>query len=655
MEANKKNLWDIEFGQSFYNFFDNFQDFINYLNNSRSNNEFLIKEMFDLKNDDNFVGVLEKKAIRENFKLIYTDYNHPIAVSNFSLLSNFISPAFFNEHKEEFINYYRNIFSKKLFESDKYVKIYDFSFDENYLNEIIKHNEKKYTYIMIEGKELSDNFINTIKENHIYFEIKKGKEINKISTNIAFSFYTFNDLDNISDLNIEINNLSEEDIKNLDNLKYLNQSATINIMSQGIINEKLYYEKIKKLVNFLSKHNKTYNIKFNVYNREIFKNSHLLENVSDNFNIFIENDLSEYDLKSYLNEEIKLDNLIRTIKDANLSQFEKYLAVYNVVKQFKEYKENSNDLEQSRYIRYILDNEYIVCLGFAKLLEMLLDKLDIPCINIGADIDISYKDGFTMEEIPTNHNMHARNMIKIDDDKYNIHGYYLADPTWDNDLNKDLYFNSIMTFDRKKEYYRMEYLHDYDLLYDFHDIDEFKEKISIYIKRKNNGYIYDYTKYGKPKNLTPDEYKKKFINDYFDTYKTLLNDIFYFLKKLDYEKFDYFYNKYDYFYKNFNLLDNVSLDDITNKINEFLNEYYQYIINKVNNKVDNEVIFNAASEVLKVINGFSDEEIISWRNEQNELYNKFETVIYPYKYDPNSKEAYLDDNVVYDESSKHVR
>ena len=59
---------------------------------------------------------------------------------------------------------------------------------------------------------------------------------------------------------------------------------------------------------------------------------------------------------------------------------------------------------------------------------------------------------------------------------HNIHGFYIADSTWDNDLDNDLYSNSIMTFDRKKEAYRMELLNDIDLLFDFHDLNEFKQK-----------------------------------------------------------------------------------------------------------------------------------------------------------------------------------
>ena len=44
-----------------------------------------------------------------------------------------------------------------------------------------------------------------------------------------------------------------------------------------------------------------------------------------------------------------------------MSMYEKYLAVYNIVKQYKKYQHSPKDRPmESRNIKFILDNEYIV-------------------------------------------------------------------------------------------------------------------------------------------------------------------------------------------------------------------------------------------------------------------------------------------------------
>ena len=74
--------------------------------------------------------------------------------------------------------------------------------------------------------------------------------------------------------------------------------------------------------------------------------------------------------------------LIEPIKNSNLSPLEKFIAIYNVVKNFKPYKESPDQLEESRYLRYILNNEYMVCVGYAKLLKILCEKVGIKVINL---------------------------------------------------------------------------------------------------------------------------------------------------------------------------------------------------------------------------------------------------------------------------------
>ncbi len=95
-------------------------------------------------------------------------------------------------------------------------------------------------------------------------------------------------------------------------------------------------------------------------------------------------------LQNNLKEEEQLDKLIEPIKNLNLSPYEKYLAVYNIVKNFKPYKQSDNGDDKDRFLKDILNNEFIVCAGFTKLLECLLDKVNINSQELILDIDGSY-------------------------------------------------------------------------------------------------------------------------------------------------------------------------------------------------------------------------------------------------------------------------
>ena len=78
--------------------------------------------------------------------------------------------------------------------------------------------------------------------------------------------------------------------------------------------------------------------------------------------------------------------------------------------------------------------------------------------------DTSYDDGFTIEEKEVEDSGHARCIVSMDDDKYNVHGLYVSDPTWDNQLDENRLNNVLMTFDkmdisRRMFYYSLHPLH----------------------------------------------------------------------------------------------------------------------------------------------------------------------------------------------------
>ena len=620
------NLWETK-QKDKYIYFDNLSNYFQYLTEKNLPMTFFLKDTYISGNEpQNF---LENKALLENINLTFTDEIHPIAISNFSFLDSYINPSFFEQHKEEFIKLAKENLKNQLINNSYSIDIPDFIAKESILDEIIKEYNlnistedllyKTYRFYQITNKSLSEETIQKIKDNHLEFFIINESSNNKISTNKVIGYYTIKELKEIKNISIHIPIEKNE----LDNFIYINDFATIEFKNEinSIKDEKKFFKDLKNILAILATHNKKYNISIEVENREFLRQSELLNNLPSNINLIIENDLTQYDVETYLQEEAKLEKLIAPIRHANLSPLEKYLAVYNIVKQFKPYKENNQNPNESRYLRYILDNEYIVCVGFAKLLKTLLDKVEIPTYKTSALVDISYDKGFTMEEISLENAGHARNMIKIDDEKYNIHGIYLADATWDNTMDSDIYLNSLMTFDRKKEARRLERLNNIDLLFDFHNFTEFSQKIDYLIKKIGKENIF---------------YKTDNPINY--SYKEIYNTITKILKEIDYEKYQYFYNKYE------NSISNPlsPLNDIEPIACQFLTEYAEYIIALSNKQISLPTIIEAAKVVKEKIDGYDKEKTDEWMKQtiEDNLLRSAQT--FPYHYDPNNKtEAYL--------------
>ena len=117
------------------------------------------------------------------------------------------------------------------------------------------------------------------------------------------------------------------------------------------------------------------------------------------------------------------------IKDKNLSPFEIIIYFYDFVKQ-RHYQKNDINPRKGRDLDFVLLEEDIVCVGYSNLFNAFL-----KIFNIKASPLISLK------------NHHQRSLVLIDDYKYNIHGIYTFDPTWDRitgkkEINNYNYFAS---------------------------------------------------------------------------------------------------------------------------------------------------------------------------------------------------------------------
>lgn len=115
-----------------------------------------------------------------------------------------------------------------------------------------------------------------------------------------------------------------------------------------------------------------------------------------------------------------------------LSPLEKYIAAYIMTIKFSPYKSERglNSYHKSRAIYEFVDkktNKRIVCVGYVHLLREFLYRMGIKD-TIDWDVHVPKED-----EYDDNFINHLRMMIHLKDDKYNIDGVYMSDPTWDED------------------------------------------------------------------------------------------------------------------------------------------------------------------------------------------------------------------------------
>lgn len=401
------------------------------------------------------------------------------------------------------------------------------------------------------------------------------------------SFYKYKDIQNLKENIFISSELSEEE---LNNFKLIPQGKKISISDSVDI------KTIEKILNKIKELELDVEITLNIDNKEIFNNSSIfLTNMYDNLNIKISNGQNLNSLSEYKNYENILYSFLKPLKDKNYSPFEKYIYAYNISKKFKEYKkEESNKATESRNLYEILFNEYMVCVGYANMFSDLLNKLGIENKTIGVDVVTYNNDELSFGG-------HRRVHVHLKDPKYNIDGYYISDPTWDNDLTNDYYNHAILTSNETlqtknplRSFIKSNYI-NVDELFQVTSIGEFYEKVNYIINLKINNYY----KKCKETNEKPD--LKEEINN---IYLTILDKILKNLENIDIDKFNEINKKYTIPKSNFA----IRMIDFNSLFIKLIEDIGHHITNKVNNPVSGESIIDAAMVINKDIFNFTEEQ-----------------------------------------------
>lgn len=592
------NLW--ETNSNLITYFNTVQDVIKYIKENEKVGFSVIDKngLQDGITSTFFTDAVYRNAKEQNVEITCVDENHPFFYDNFENM--YFSKAFFNENKDIIINTIEEVMLKK-----EHVHVSKYTYSED----LIKRLSLTATSIYFdEGIVISEKIKNILKNKRIdSYTYKDGKKIEISTSKILGKSYE----DVISD-DSEITIFSN--VTDLENLKYIPEHKIIRIkQANAFADDSELSENYDGLYNIISKlrengqNNKVF---ISVKNRSAFSKSKLY---NSNFDINVDGiDLETYKLTELKKEDKLLDLMVKNIKSKDYSPFEKYIAAYNIVKKFKSYLENENDKSEARYIKKLLNNDYMVCVGYAKLLEELLRRLEIKTYDYSVSTDLSYDEGFTVEEKPVNFGAHARVIVKLEDPKYGINGFYVADPTWDNDLEKDYYNHALMSFDKTSKEKRMFRLSNEDLIMNVNNMEEFSLKAN---------FLIDHLK-SSPFNKTSDEKEKET-----SAIRSLVNIINNILISLVPEKHMELKKQYP---------DLLKRDLDLKKVNEFITKAGEIFTSNLGKDVSINTIIEAASVVNKDVFGFNDEQANAYQEQLLQMNIERDKLQFPYYYD-NSK------------------
>jgi len=558
-------------------------------------------------------------------KVLNTDYNHPLRIKMNSLE---INEEYFLANQEQILNLIKEICkkskNKEIYISNKVL------ITDDILNEIIKNDNITEVSLTRYERKPQEQFelTNELYQRFKMATTKKTVITEKISKELEDNFdpiigfnterYLINDskYDDLQKESWTLTINSELTEEELNNLKYIHPNKKIYISIDN-------YEFVEKIINKLIELKINPEIKIALKDKEKFNTTQIFKDSKyEKLNIWINNDFQTNSLENYKRFENILYTFINPAKEKDYSPFEKYIYAYNIAKRFKKYKEveENQDKMESRNLYDILINEYMVCVGYGTMFRDLLNKLGIS--NTKKQIDVSKNAPTEDVEFAG----HDRTYAYIKDPKYGIDGFYIADPTWDNSLEKDLYnylavTNQEMNYNhmrlgtivKSKSSYGFIFI-DENILLDFNNINDFYQRINYILNEEVNKYI---TKIKNKKEVY--NIKEEISKIYYEIIESILNII----KELDKETYNEIITKYKIPTSSF---DAEKLYDVYPTI---ITELGTYLDSKINNPISGKTIIDAAMVINKDIFNFNEEQEREYRNYLTEINARRQVKAFP--------------------------
>lgn len=182
----------------------------------------------------------------------------------------------------------------------------------------------------------------------------------------------------------------------------------------------------------------------------------IYDKYKDRIYVCLDNNSDYVSLIDAYNIIIKIKEIAEQIMNLNLSQLETIMYTYDMVRSRVYKEEDKNERYfQSRDLKYILNNNKIVCTGYSNLLSAVLSYIGIKCY----PVEVTNK---------RTKNGHERNIIYVKDSKYDIDGVYYFDATWDSRISDDSnnYLNNYVYFAKTRS--QMMHLENNGYEYDKH-------------------------------------------------------------------------------------------------------------------------------------------------------------------------------------------
>lgn len=290
-------------------------------------------------------------------------------------------------------------------------------------------------------------------------KINKTQKYNKTSLTITLPFKIYFENDCLYSEEEEFNNL----LNYIENIELLNINMEDTNQIDNII--KLIYKiekRIHKKIKFINCITKNQTIK-TIEKLKFLEDDRIIK-------IWYEDGITDCSVDEFIIMRKNIDAIKEQIETKNLTNFEKVICLYDIVKKYN-YKKSENDYSMDgRQLHKIFTTNSILCTGYARIVSEVLNELGIR-----AGI---YK------LITNNNELHARNLVHIQDEKYNINCVYSMEPTWESAIKEDYAYSLFLTpIEKLKEYFPNEkFRQDIDVLCGNKNINQVKlrDKISLY-------------------------------------------------------------------------------------------------------------------------------------------------------------------------------
>ena len=333
------------------------------------------------------------------------------------------------------------------------------------------------------------------------FKFKIIPKINNKFTSEKFNNFIIDDILRFKTLNIELplkadyvddNNQEISEYKDLDTLIDLLvdiDNLYLEITDYGndsIVNSFEIIDKIEKSIG-----SKIENIYYVTGNHDII-NIDMLKKLETDHKVSIMYDKEIIcSIDDFLNMRHCINKILEPVKLQSLSPLEQTLLVYDIVKDF--YIVNHKYMKEkkvSRYVHRIFKVNELNCQAYATLYAQLLQELNIQASDYSLYSPL-------VEEIFLTQENHARTMIHLVDEKYDINGLFSSDVIWDaikkskNNYHYEFFLTKVRHI--KRQFATDKFNNEIDFLFNDKSIDtlSIKEK-QFYERLLNLQEISDY-------------------------------------------------------------------------------------------------------------------------------------------------------------------